>query len=120
MVYSRLWIRALPLQAGAWISGPLADAVEEAMIHLDPADCDGIGRHGHAGVSESARQRLDGLIYGIAEMAPLAAHQRVALFAVVHCVQGLPRTLANDPGMVIEDGVLAAVCAVIDSAISAG
>ncbi|MFJ8664038.1 hypothetical protein [Streptomyces sp. NPDC093795] len=55
----------------------------------------------------------------MAELAPLAADQRVALCAVVHCVQGLPKTLANDPGTVIEDGDLAAVCAVIDSAISA-
>ncbi|WP_405861809.1 hypothetical protein OG361_40400 [Streptomyces sp. NBC_00090] len=53
----------------------------------------------------------------MAEMAPLAAHQRVALCAMVHCVQGLPKALANDPGTVIEDGDLTAVCAVIDNAI---
>ncbi|MFD3729471.1 hypothetical protein [Streptomyces sp. NPDC058671] len=52
-------------------------------------------------------------------MAALPAHQRVALFAVVHCVQGIPKALANDPGTVIEGGDLTAVCAVIDSAIGA-
>ncbi|MFD3729472.1 hypothetical protein [Streptomyces sp. NPDC058671] len=59
------WIRALPCPAGSWICGPLADAVEEAMSTLDPADCDDLDRHGHGGVSESARARLDGLIYGM-------------------------------------------------------
>ncbi|MEU2118006.1 hypothetical protein ABZ567_20735 [Streptomyces sp. NPDC016459] len=34
---------------------------------LDPADCDDLGRHGHVEVSESARERLGGLIYGMAE-----------------------------------------------------
>ncbi|MFC8957370.1 hypothetical protein ACFT8P_32735 [Streptomyces sp. NPDC057101] len=105
------WVRSLPLPAGAWISGPLADAVEEAMTGLDLADCDDIGHRGHAGVSESARERLNGLIYAMAETVPLAAHQKVALFAVVHWVQGLPQTLANDPGTVFEGGGLAAVCA---------
>ncbi|MER5966811.1 hypothetical protein [Streptomyces sp. NPDC002057] len=111
------WIRALPLPAEAWICAPLADAVEEAMTSLNPADCDDIDRRGHGGVSESARTRLDGLIYGIAEMEPLSAEQRIALFAVVHCVQGIPKSLANDPGTVIEGGDLTAVCAIIDSAI---
>ncbi|MFJ5142770.1 hypothetical protein [Streptomyces sp. NPDC088707] len=113
------WIRALPLPPEAWICAPLADAVEEAMTSLDPADCDDTDRHGPGGISESARTRLDGLIYGIAEMKPLSPEQRIALFAVVHCVQGIPKSLANDPGTVIEGGDLLAVCAIIDSAIGA-
>ncbi|AJF70307.1 hypothetical protein [Streptomyces vietnamensis] len=113
------WIRALPLPLpdGAWICGPLADAVEEAMTTLDPADCDDADRFGHGGVSESARQRLDGLVYDVAAVVSLTAAQKTALFAVIHCVQGTPKSLANDPGTVIERGDLAAVCEIIRSAI---
>ncbi|MFD3998950.1 hypothetical protein [Streptomyces sp. NPDC058583] len=64
------WIRALPLPAGAWISGPLADAVEEAMTSLNPADCDDIDRNRYGGVSASARKRLDGLIYAFDKPTP--------------------------------------------------
>ncbi|WP_190160982.1 hypothetical protein [Streptomyces litmocidini] len=108
------WIRALPLPlpGGAWICGPLADAVEEAMAALDPADCDDADRSGHGGVSESARQRLDGLVHDVAAMAPLTTAQKTALFAVVHCAQGIPKALANDPGTVI-GADLAAVCEII-------
>ncbi|MFH8574729.1 hypothetical protein OHB11_02705 [Streptomyces zaomyceticus] len=41
------------------------------------------------------------------------------MFAVVHCVQGIPKSLANDPGTVIEGGDLTAACPIIDSAIGA-
>ncbi|MFF0430295.1 hypothetical protein ACFYUJ_38785 [Streptomyces sp. NPDC004520] len=110
------WIRSLPLPAGAWICGPLADAVDEAMSTLDPGDCDDVDRYGQGGVSESARERLAGLIYHAADMAPLTGQQRVALFAVVHAVQGIPKALTNDPGTVIERD-LPVLCAIIDSAI---
>ncbi|MER5312767.1 hypothetical protein ABT034_33905 [Streptomyces sp. NPDC002773] len=96
----------------------MADAVEEAMTSLDPADCDGLDRRGHGGVPESARERLDGLCYDAAEIALLNANQRVALCAVVHCVQGIPKGLANDPGTLIEDD-FAVLCAAIDSATGA-
>lgn len=111
------WIRSLPLSGEAWICGPLADAVEEAMTSLDPADCDDIDRYGHAGVPEPARHQLEALIFRIADTAPLTARQQAALLAVVHCVQGLARLLANDPGTTIEDGELTAVCAAITNAI---
>ncbi|MFB7592817.1 hypothetical protein [Streptomyces sp. NPDC056169] len=112
------WMRALPLPDGAWICGPLADAVEEALAGLDPEDRDDPDRYGHGGVSESARTRLDGLVYDVAETSTLRAEQRVALFAVVHCVRGIPQTLANDPWTVVQRGDLSALCAIIDSAIA--
>jgi hypothetical protein len=110
------WMRALPLPDGSWIAGPLANAVEEAMTSLDPEDHDDLDRYGHAGVSESARTRLDGLPYAVAETAALTPKQAGALFALVHCVQGIPKTLANDPRTVIRDGDLAALCTIIDTA----
>ncbi|MFE0737403.1 hypothetical protein [Streptomyces sp. NPDC058855] len=110
------WMRALPLPAGSWIAGPLADAVEEAMTGLNPEDHDDLDRYGHAGVSESARTRLDGLPYAVTETTPLTPQQTSALFALVHCVQGIPKTLANDPRGVIRNGDLAALCAIINDA----
>ncbi|MFB7356023.1 hypothetical protein [Streptomyces gardneri] len=112
------WMRTLPLPDGAWIRGPLADAVEEAMSGLDPEDHDDPDRYGHGGVSESARTRLDGLVYDVAETSTLTAAQRVALFAVVHCVRGIPQTLANDPWVVVQRGDLSALCGIIGRAIA--
>ncbi|MFB7030914.1 MULTISPECIES: hypothetical protein [unclassified Streptomyces] len=110
------WMRALPLLDGSWIRGPLADAVEEALTGLDLDDHDDIDRYGHAGISESARTRLDSLVYSVADTAPLAETQRSALFALIHVVQGIPKVLANDPWGVIRRGELAALCAIIDGA----
>lgn len=110
------WMRALPLPAGSWIAGPLADAVEEAMTSLDPEDHDDLDRYGQTGVSESARTRLDGLPYAVAETAALTPQQTSTLFALVHCVQGIPKALANDPRGVIRNGDLTALCAIINTA----
>lgn len=52
------WIRGLPLPDGAWIRGPLAGAMEEAMSSLDPADRDDATRYGQGGMSDAARERL--------------------------------------------------------------
>ncbi|MFB7031029.1 MULTISPECIES: hypothetical protein [unclassified Streptomyces] len=110
------WMRALPLPDGAWIRGPLADAVEEALAGLDLDDHDGPERYGRAGVSESARTQLGGLPYAVADTAPLTEPQQTALFALVHGVQGIPKIIANDPWGVIRNGELAALCAIIDGA----
>ncbi|XIE81653.1 hypothetical protein AB6O49_34830 [Streptomyces sp. SBR177] len=46
----------------------------------------------------------------------ISAAQQIALLAIVHCARHIPRLLANDPGTVIEDGELAALCRLLDSA----
>ncbi|MFJ6354850.1 hypothetical protein ACIQKB_36005 [Streptomyces sp. NPDC092046] len=114
------WMRGLPLPPGHWVRGALADAVEEAMSTLDPADADSVvDGYGQGGVRESVRQTLDGLIYCLAATAPdLAPGEQAALLAVVSCVCGIPRLLANDPWTVLHRGELAALCTVIDCAIT--
>lgn len=111
------WIRSLPVPPGeTWIVGPLADAVEITMSSLDPGDCDDIDREGSAGVPEGVAETLRGLIFCVGPVSPwLAPEQQVALLAVVHCVSGIPRLLANDPGTVLARD-LPALCAVIDFA----
>ncbi|MFI8769401.1 hypothetical protein ACIGN6_31480 [Streptomyces sp. NPDC053792] len=52
------------------------------------------------------------------DTAPTPA-QRVALFAVVHCVRAIPKALANDPATAVAaHGDVAAGCAIITSAFS--
>ncbi|MGA5873992.1 hypothetical protein [Streptomyces cinereoruber] len=109
------WMRALPLPDGAWIRGPLADAVEEALTGLDLNDHDDLDRYGHAGVSESARTELDSLAFSVADIAPLPEAQRTALFALIHSAQSIPKALANDPWGGVRRGELAALCGIIDS-----
>jgi len=116
------WIRALPEGAGSWIRGPLADAVQDAMAHLDPGDhddlgTDGLAYEGRGGLSEATESTLGGLIYALPQASPaLSAPQQTALLAIVHCVSGIPRLLANDPGAVFEDGQLTALCRILDFA----
>lgn len=55
--------------------------------------------------------RLAGLVYDTADMAPLTAQQRVALFSVVHAVEGIPKSLPNVPGTAIRHD-LAVLCAI--------
>ncbi|MEU7032020.1 hypothetical protein AB0A60_35645 [Streptomyces sp. NPDC046275] len=116
------WIRALPLPADSWVRGALADAVEDAMAHLDPGDRDDIDEYGRAvegrgGLPEGTENTLDGLIFDMPQASlVLSAAQQIALLAIVHCARHIPRLLANDPGTVIEDGELAALCRLLDSA----
>ncbi|MFJ6354829.1 hypothetical protein ACIQKB_35900 [Streptomyces sp. NPDC092046] len=113
------WMRALPLPSGHWVRGALADAVEEAMRTLDPADQDDIGRDGHGGVRESVRETLGGLIYCLADTSRhLSPRRQAALLAVVSCVRDVPRLLASEPWGVFHHGGLTALCRVIDSAIA--
>lgn len=113
------WMRGLPLPPGHWVRGALADAVEEAMSTLDPADADSlVDGYSQGGVRESVRKTLDGLIYCLAATAPdLAPREQAALLAVVSCVRGIPRLLANDAWTVLHRGELAALCTVIDCTI---
>ncbi|MFJ5099377.1 hypothetical protein, partial [Streptomyces sp. NPDC088557] len=52
-----------------------------------------------------------------AETVHLAPAERVALFAVVGCVLGMGRILANDPWTAVHEGELAALCATVDAAV---
>jgi hypothetical protein len=112
------WIRTLPApETDRWIVGPLADAVQEALEDLDPADCDDLGHEGAAGVDESVRERLDSMIYAVPESAVwLTPEQQTRLLAIVACASGIPRLIANDPGGTIESGWIARMCAVLDHA----
>ncbi|MEU8623135.1 hypothetical protein [Streptomyces sp. NPDC048623] len=116
------WIRALPLPVDSWVRGALADAVEDAIAHLDPGDHDdidedGLAVEGRGGLPEDAENTLDGLIFDMPQMPPaLSASQQIALLAIVHCARHIPRLLANDPGTVIEGGELITLCRLLDSA----
>ncbi|MFJ6355003.1 hypothetical protein ACIQKB_36800 [Streptomyces sp. NPDC092046] len=113
------WMRALPLPPSSWVRGVLADAVEEAMGTLDPADEDGVDGYGQGGVRDSVQETLDGLIYCLADTSPhLTPQQQAALLAVVACVRGIPRLLANHGWSVVHGGGLTGLCKVIDSAIT--
>ncbi|MGO4635011.1 hypothetical protein AB4225_29395 [Streptomyces sp. 2RAF24] len=113
------WMRALPLPSGHWVRGALADAVEEAMRTLDPADQDDIGRQGQGGVRESVRETLGGLVYCLADTSGhLSPQRQAALLAVVSCVRDIPRLLASEPWGVVHHGDLTALCSVIDGAIA--
>ncbi|MEV4940723.1 hypothetical protein [Streptomyces zaomyceticus] len=112
------WIRNLPLPPSEpWIVGSLADAVEEAMATLDPGDETWVAETGRGGLSETTEETLNGLIYAMPEVSAwLTAEQQLALLGITHCVSGIPKLLANDPGTVIEGGGLAALCATLDVA----
>ncbi|GAA2778517.1 hypothetical protein [Streptomyces showdoensis] len=110
------WMRGLPLPPGDWVRGPLAEAVEEVMTTLDPTGAD---RDVRGCGQDHAREVLDGLLRYLADAAPiLSPRERTGLLAVVSCVRGVPRLLADDPHGVLHRGRLAAVCSLIDSAIA--
>ncbi|MET9954477.1 hypothetical protein ABZ135_23440 [Streptomyces sp. NPDC006339] len=112
------WIRKLPHPPGdTWITGRLPDAVEDALTSLDPGDETALAPDARGGLPETTEQTLAGLIYAMPEAsACLTPEQQIALLAIVHCAAGIPRLLANDPGTVITDGELAALCKVLDFA----
>ncbi|WP_225804296.1 hypothetical protein [Streptomyces sp. NK15101] len=112
------WIRNLPLPPSeTWIVGPLADAVEDAMTTLDPGDETWVEGTGRGGLSEATEETLNGLIYVMPEVSAwLTPEQQLALLGIAHCVSGIPKLLATDPGTVIEGGGLAALCTVLDVA----
>ncbi|MFJ9576237.1 hypothetical protein ACIRQF_07620 [Streptomyces sp. NPDC101191] len=110
------WVRNLPLPASeTWIVGPLADAIEDAMTSLDPGDETWVDGTGRGGLSQPTEETLNSLIYAMPEAATwLTCEQQLALLGIAHCVSGIPKLLANDPGTVIESGGLAALCRALD------
>ncbi|MFE7116552.1 hypothetical protein ACFU99_14185 [Streptomyces sp. NPDC057654] len=98
-------------------ASPLADAVEAAMMALDPGDRDDVDREGKGGVGDSTMVTLAGLPYAVPQAAHwLTSDQQVDLLAVVAVVSGILRLLANDPHTVIEDGELGRMCVILDHA----
>lgn len=109
------WLRSLDGLVGNWVSGALADAVEEATGCLDPADRDDADRWGQGGVPKELRDRLDVVLW-LPAIRWLPVQQQVAVVTVAACVRGMPELLANDPDTVITEGELGVLCVVMDGA----
>ncbi|MGW5418618.1 hypothetical protein [Streptomyces sp. NPDC003943] len=92
--HAAAWIRSLPVSSGSWLSGPFADAVEDATCSLDPEERDDhtlwrrLGcLHDHA---EDAHRRH----YCMPEVsACLAPEQQVTLIVIGACASTVPELL---------------------------
>lgn len=113
------WLRSLPgPEDDNWISGDLADAIEEATQGLDPGDCDDADRWGDGGVPAALRERLD-VAWSLTHVDWISPAHKAMVLAAAGAVLGMPKSLANDPVTALGKE-LPALCAVIDSAVAMG